>query len=478
MYQRPQATRNKQLNQVDSKSAYFTHIEPPPSPSQMNYQYSNGYAGRYGGDSPSPSPPISSFSKPTNLGGGYGAPPSQLTHPQRHSPPPPLPPQAYGPHTGELTKPSRHRPGRNSGSGCLSCFGTIMLLSVWTAALAGGAYYWYTEFQLPELQHEVRHWQRKFETLEDLNAELEQTVKSHDAMTQEQREALERAESLSQQVQQLQKSLKLTQSQRQDGQARLSQVEQELHNARHELQQTQEQLAQVQQQSSAVANVEQVQHLQRAIQEQSKLMVLHKYGQGPFRVEFEVHFPQDEHAWYFVVETAPLHAMPHAVSVFLDQISSGLYNDGGFAFHHNGQHILFGSPVPNFITHPNGLPAEGGEEYEHGQAYLTRRFTESGFGKLAFTEYSPDFPHVEYSLAFAGRPGGPAIYINTIHNVEFHGPGGYSADGLGDPCFAKVITGLDVVQRMHANSGDNLQHDDWREMAHGPVAVKSAKLLP
>lgn len=182
-------------------------------------------------------------------------------------------------------------------------------------------------------------------------------------------------------------------------------------------------------------------------------------------MEFEVEFPHGEHSWFFGVELAPLEHMPHAVATFLEQVHLGLYNHGGFAFHHNGHHITYGSPVPNMLTHPDGV-----DDMEAAQAHLTHRFTDSGFGSLLFTEYSPEFPHTEYTLAFAGRPGGPSLYINTVNNADAHGE-------MGDPCFAKVITGMDVVEQIHQASGGHLQLGDWKETSHGPIAVRTAKII-
>lgn len=514
MYQRQQATTNKKLGQVDSKSAYFTHIEPPPGPAQMNYQYNNGYAGRYGGDaSPSPSP-TSSFSKPGN---GYGAP----------LPTPPPPPQYYTEQVGELTKPSRHRPGRHNakeGSGCLSCFGATLLLLVWTAALAGGGYYWLKEFQLPEVQNEVEHWKRKFETMEELNAELERVQNQRYDDNKLRQEMEKQADEFQMQFKAVENSLKMAQSQRLEAQNRAQQLQRELQEAqhqrnaeseyvqqlRHELHEAQRDLQEAQHhvqaeaehsqelqqhvhvlaehverlqrdlqeaqqmhaESSSQNGKDQVVPLQQAIQEQSRQLVVQKYGQGPYRVEFEVHFPHDNHAWFFVVETAPLEHMPHSIGIFLDQVQAGLYNQGGFAFHHNGHHITYGSPYPNFLSHPDGV-----DNHDEAEEILKRRYFDRGLGQLLFAEYSPEFPHLEYTLAFAGRPGGPGMYVNTINNAALHGPGGYSDDGMGDPCFAKVISGLDVIERMHHASGDDLQDGDWREMSQGAIAVVSAHIL-
>ena len=76
---------------------------------------------------------------------------------------------------------------------------------------------------------------------------------------------------------------------------------------------------------------------------------------------------------------------------------------------------------------------------------------DAGFHSVLFQEYSPKFPHEKYTLGFAGRPGGPDFYISTMDNTRLHGPGGqtnYEDPTEADPCFAKVVDGIDVVQRM------------------------------
>ena len=69
-------------------------------------------------------------------------------------------------------------------------------------------------------------------------------------------------------------------------------------------------------------------------------------------------------------------------------------------------------------------------------------------------EYSPDFPHVKYTLGLAGRPGGPDFYISTLDNTHNHGPGSQNEDakvlGEADPCFGRVIAGIETVRAMGA----------------------------
>jgi len=57
---------------------------------------------------------------------------------------------------------------------------------------------------------------------------------------------------------------------------------------------------------------------------------------------------------------------------------------------------------------------------------------------LAFQEYSSYFPHEKYTCGFAGRPGGPAFYINTRCNIMNHGPGSQGSKTDADSCFGKI----------------------------------------
>jgi cyclophilin family peptidyl-prolyl cis-trans isomerase len=177
-------------------------------------------------------------------------------------------------------------------------------------------------------------------------------------------------------------------------------------------------------------------------------------------VELALNFPNDnlKQSWFVVLELAPLDEMPHSVYTFLEQVSRGLFNDGGYSFHHIGSHVIQGGPFANRLTDPDmGMsPSE--------------RFAKSGLAHVLFQEYSHQFPHEHYSLGFAHRPSGPSIYINLKNNTQLHGPGGYSADGHGDPCFAKVVKGHDVIDMMLKGPFTN-DEDKWKELAEN-IAVR------
>ena len=124
--------------------------------------------------------------------------------------------------------------------------------------------------------------------------------------------------------------------------------------------------------------------------------------------------------------------MPHAVYTFLSAVYDGLWNDSLFL--HRTNHIVQSAPIDS-----DGNDKRNIFNFEN---------------HLAFPEYSLEYDqHAKYTLGFSGRPGGPEFYINTSDNGKYHGPGGQNHHALSeeaDPCFAKVIRGFDVIEKMEA----------------------------
>lgn len=176
------------------------------------------------------------------------------------------------------------------------------------------------------------------------------------------------------------------------------------------------------------------------IQRMSKEAALAKFGKGPHR--FDIHIRFDSHlgrddGGSITIELASIDDLPHAAHWFLEQVDRKLYD--GFSFHRNAGHVIqAGANHKNFLNFEH-IPSE-------------QKFRDSGFHSLLFQEYSDKFPHRKYTLGFAGRPGGPEFYINTKDNTKIHGPGGqqnYDVPSDADTCFAKVIDGFDLVDRMY-----------------------------
>jgi hypothetical protein len=144
------------------------------------------------------------------------------------------------------------------------------------------------------------------------------------------------------------------------------------------------------------------QSTQTLIQQYSLRVLLQRFGPGPHRVEVQLEFDPDSNVAEepggdkFIIEMAPESEMPHAVHWFLEQVEQGLYN--GASFHRNAHHVIQAGLVPNFATPPD--------------LQLAQSMRQSGLANVLFQEYSHDFPHVKWTLGYAGRPGGPDFYIS------------------------------------------------------------------
>lgn len=208
------------------------------------------------------------------------------------------------------------------------------------------------------------------------------------------------------------------------------------------------------------------QQIKEAIQRQDKQMILEKYGPGPFQIEIQLAFHPEsnvaemEGGESIVIETAPIDEMPHSIWLFLEQVDRQLFD--GCSFHRNAGHVVQAGPAPNFLTSPG--------------AQLAKRFKTAGLSSVLFQEYSPKVPHEKYTIGYGGRPGGPEFYINLRDNTRDHGPGGqanYEDPTEADPCFAKVISGFEAIDRIHKAE---VKDHSYMHMAHN-VAIVHMKIL-
>jgi cyclophilin family peptidyl-prolyl cis-trans isomerase len=177
----------------------------------------------------------------------------------------------------------------------------------------------------------------------------------------------------------------------------------------------------------------QIGSLQQHVQHISKRDAIAKYGDGVYRVELDLDFPEDSRTGAgasggvkggpntLILELAPLDIMPHSVYTFLEMVDAGLFD--GCSFILNAMHVIKAAP----------LPYDGSSA-----AAKVRSFTEHNLESVAFREYSADYPHEQYTVGFAAD-GSPSFYINTQDNTDIH---------VGDPCFAKIVKGIDTVQRL------------------------------
>jgi len=123
-----------------------------------------------------------------------------------------------------------------------------------------------------------------------------------------------------------------------------------------------------------------------------------------------------------VLEMAPLDVMPHSVYTFLEMVDAKLID--GCSFVLNAMNVVKAAPLP----------------YDGSRASKkVKAFTQLGLDTVSFREYSPSYPHEQFTVGFAAD-GSPDFYINTKDNTEQH---------AGEPCFAKIVSGVETVERMN-----------------------------
>ena len=180
-------------------------------------------------------------------------------------------------------------------------------------------------------------------------------------------------------------------------------------------------------------------------------MLMFRFGPGPHYAQFTLNVPGSG-IKHFTVEFASLDYMPLTVNNVLHQIQKGLWDDS--AFYLRAPHVMIARPI----------------------SWDLNRSKREEFGDLMhvpFPEYSPDFPHVQYTLGLNGRPAGPDFYINMMDNTVPHGPMGHQSNGSAEPCFAKVILGVDTID--HLGTLSTRAQDDY--IFERPVQIVHVRLV-
>ena len=186
-------------------------------------------------------------------------------------------------------------------------------------------------------------------------------------------------------------------------------------------------------------------NLKKLVQAMSRTEIIENFGNKVHMVEMELIFPDSNSGpRFFTIEMAPIDLMPHSVHTFLEMVNARLLD--GCSFILNALNVVKAAP----------LPYDGRSASEKAKA-----FSENGLESVVFKEYSEEYPHKKYTIGFAAD-GSPSFYINTADNSEIH---------VGDPCFGRVISGFDTVQRLAANPTRN---GIWFERR---IGIKSARIV-
>ena len=86
------------------------------------------------------------------------------------------------------------------------------------------------------------------------------------------------------------------------------------------------------------------------------------------------------------------------------------------------------------------------------------------------------YPYHYYWFISIYLQGGPDFYINVQDNSKIHGPGGqsnYPDPSEADICFAKVVNGFNVVDRIHK---ERVKPGDDYMAIESNVAIVSMKI--
>lgn len=156
------------------------------------------------------------------------------------------------------------------------------------------------------------------------------------------------------------------------------------------------------------------------VQKESAQQVLELYGHGPYVVELDVQL--SSHTSTIRIELDSVEGMPHAISVFLHQVQSKVWNGATLASH-DGKLIF----IPH---HDESKPTTGA--LQHAPSVL-------------FAEYSDANPHKEYTVSFFDQD----LYINVKPDSRIE-----DEFVEGESCFGKVSKeSRDVIDEMNGDSG-------------------------
>lgn len=164
------------------------------------------------------------------------------------------------------------------------------------------------------------------------------------------------------------------------------------------------------------------------LKETSVLLLPKLFGEPPYVVEVELSKANGIPFGNMKLEMAD-EEMPYTTLFFLRQVHHKLWD--GQNIIRNARHVI--------QMDPRGPPGS------------RKRFSDKKLNSVAFQEYNELYPHKQFTLGLAGRPGGPDWYISTIDNTKNHGPGGqksYNIQAEADPCFGRVIEGFDVIEKI------------------------------
>jgi hypothetical protein len=179
------------------------------------------------------------------------------------------------------------------------------------------------------------------------------------------------------------------------------------------------------------------------------------FGSRPYRIQIQLEYQDpglqtddpNKHATFFI-ETAPLEWIPYSVYNFLE-VARG-YQSGGF--HRRAGHVLQATT----------------------KSYLRQQ-------PLAFQEYSKQYPHVQGTVGYCGRPSGHngCWYISTMDNTQNHGPGSQQKKNTyeADANFGRVVNDDGSYDALVRRIRESMKVDGFLNNPKDWVLVTSMEIM-
>lgn len=180
--------------------------------------------------------------------------------------------------------------------------------------------------------------------------------------------------------------------------------------------------------------VQRIDSLEKSIQKSAEKRISERYGNGKFRFKVNVR-GQEGGLSFFVIETAVLTEMPHAIDHFFRMIEKQLWN--GLALVHEPHSLVVTATTMTM---------------DESHSWAGQRFLDANLTHMAFTERSPTYPpphHRLYTVAFSGRPGGPGFYISLDNELE------YAHEQ--ESTFGVIMEGRDVLYKFFLQKHDGFK---------------------
>jgi len=222
-----------------------------------------------------------------------------------------------------------------------------------------------------------------------------------------------------------------------------------------------------------------IDEIEAGIQKRSRRDVVLRYGEGPtYRINVTLTEETGPRSGrWFVVETAPISLMPHAVDVFTRMaVEYKLYDGLTLLLSSQSSSGKTATGTSTGLVQTVDISADTHEFVSDN--HYRGKMPEHFIPRLAFAEHSEEYPVEKYSVVFSGRPGGPHFYIN-MNDKRTVSESHSQVEGGGPSCFGKVVRGRIVLDRiMQGTAGGSESSSSPSRKNVRMHGIESVRMIP